>query len=299
MFLSYAQRLEDYHLTLAFAGEPPGAYVDVGGGHPVADNVTYALYLAGWRGIVVEPQARLAAATRAMRPGDAVVEAILGREAGEAMFHAVSGLHGFSTAVEARAAEVRAAGAEVSSELKAVTTLAELVRQHGLQRIDLLKIDVEGAEPDVLAGHDWRLRPRLLVIEAVEPGSMAPAWDRFEPELLARGYQMRLFDGLNRFYVAEEERELGARLPASPARWDEVAHLWDFGRAHERADHPDHALALALMRGLLASAPALSPELIGQLAREGGFSGPSDIEALRPALARIASAYDGGHLFDD
>jgi hypothetical protein len=39
MKLSYAQRLEDYHLELVFADVRDGFYIDVGGGHPVADNV--------------------------------------------------------------------------------------------------------------------------------------------------------------------------------------------------------------------------------------------------------------------
>ena len=40
MRMSYAQNLEDYHLDMIFAGQADGAYVDVGGGHPVADNVS-------------------------------------------------------------------------------------------------------------------------------------------------------------------------------------------------------------------------------------------------------------------
>ena len=67
MFLSYAQRLEDYHLALAFAGEPPGFYIDVGAGHPVADNVTFALHLAG----LVRHRRRAAGAARLALPAAA------------------------------------------------------------------------------------------------------------------------------------------------------------------------------------------------------------------------------------
>ena len=31
--------LEDYHLSLAFEGQATGTYIDVGAGHPIADNV--------------------------------------------------------------------------------------------------------------------------------------------------------------------------------------------------------------------------------------------------------------------
>ena len=40
-----------------------GFYIDVGAGHPIADNVTFWLYERGWHGIAVEPQADLAAST--------------------------------------------------------------------------------------------------------------------------------------------------------------------------------------------------------------------------------------------
>jgi FkbM family methyltransferase len=43
-----------------------------------------------------------------------------------------------------------------------VRTLSETIRQHGLDRIDLLKIDVEGAELDVLEGIEAQHWPRIL-----------------------------------------------------------------------------------------------------------------------------------------
>ena len=52
MDLSYTQNLEDYHLSLAFAGQASGRYIDIGGGHPVADNVSFWFYQRGWQGIV-------------------------------------------------------------------------------------------------------------------------------------------------------------------------------------------------------------------------------------------------------
>lgn len=47
-----------------------------------------------------------------------------------------------------------------------VTTLADVVREHGLRRLDLMKIDVEGAEPEVLEGLGPLLasfRPSILI----------------------------------------------------------------------------------------------------------------------------------------
>src|SRR5262245_22492940 len=82
--LSYAQNLEDYNLSLAFAGQPTGTYIDIGGGHPVAGSVSFWFYERGWQGVVVEPQERLAELHRRVRPRDTVVNGIIGAKSGSA-----------------------------------------------------------------------------------------------------------------------------------------------------------------------------------------------------------------------
>src|SRR2546430_16454302 len=83
MELSYSQNLEDYHLSLAFAGQATGTYIDVGSGHPIADNVSFWFYERGWSGVVIEPQPDLADLYKPLRPRDRVVRGLAGREAGE------------------------------------------------------------------------------------------------------------------------------------------------------------------------------------------------------------------------
>lgn len=209
-------------------------------------------------------------------------------------------------------------------------TLAALCAEAGLTSIDFLKIDVEGAEAETIAGMDFkRWRPRIVLVEAIAPGSMAESWQGWEPALLAAGYSFAFFDRLNRFYVAQEEASLATRFPPEPAPWDRVQHLWDFGRAAERPDHPDHALAKVLLSGFFATLPSLEPALLARLVQGGlettkaGAFGPDvarsllgtaelprppavdadlarllDTDALRAALGRIACAYDGGHIME-
>jgi hypothetical protein len=144
-----------------------------------------------------------------------------------------------------------------------MTTLAALCAAHAPPVIDWLKIDVEGAEAAVLAGADFtRFRPRLILIEAIAPGSMEPSHDSFEPALLAAGYAHVFFDGLNRWYLADEAGDLAARIPTTFQDWGSVRHLYDHGRALERRDHPDHALASALMGLKPASLPLVEPETV-------------------------------------
>ncbi len=193
MQLSYAQNLEDYHLDLVFADQPAGTYVDVGGGHPVADNVSFWFYLRGWRGLVVEPQQALADIYGGVRPRDHTVSCLSGRAEGEAEFHVVDRLHGFSTVVREHAAGASQFGAGYTTIRKPVRTLAALCAEAGLGHIDFLKIDVEGAEADVIAGMDFaRWRPRIVVVEAIQPGSMAEAWSAWEPALHRRRLPLRV-----------------------------------------------------------------------------------------------------------
>jgi FkbM family methyltransferase len=309
MDLSYTQNLEDYHLSLAFAGQARGTYIDVGAGHPVADNVSFWFYERGWRGMVVEPQPDLAGLYARLRPRDVAVQSLVGRECGEIDFHVVDRLHGFSTTVERFARNARQFGVDYRTVRMPVVTLARLCEQHDVRDIDFLKIDVEGGEADVLSGGDWQLhRPKVIVIEAVTPGSGEPAWGEWEPFLLAQGYRFALFDTLNRFYVAQECPDIFARLPSERAPWDSVRHMYEIGRAPENASHPDHALAQELARGFWASLPYLDRDLIAaMLARADGgrrrgapdVSAAIDTEAFRAALGRIACGYDGGQIIDE
>jgi hypothetical protein len=43
--ISYAQRFEDLYLMRCFAGRDEGFYIDIGSGHPVYDNMSFAFYL--------------------------------------------------------------------------------------------------------------------------------------------------------------------------------------------------------------------------------------------------------------
>jgi FkbM family methyltransferase len=310
MELSYSQNLEDYHLSLAFAGQTTGTYIDVGAGHPIADNVSFWFYERGWRGVVIEPQAELAALYQRLRPRDIAVQGLVGRECGEIDFHVVDRLHGFSTTQEDVARAAQAFGVDYRTVRMSVVTLAKLCERHDLGSIDFLKIDVEGAEHDVLFGGDWkRFRPKVIVAEAVTPMTSEPSWQDWEPFLIAQGYRFVLFDTLNRFYVAQEHPEIMARLPSERAPWHAVRHMYEIGRAPESKQHPDHALAQDLARGFWASLPYLETSLlISILGRGRRIAKRDDFAALaamvgtkqfRAALGRIACGYDGGQILDE
>jgi FkbM family methyltransferase len=246
--LSYAQRFEDFHLWRCFEGQRQGFYVDIGGGHPVYDNVSFAFYLAGWRGIVAEPNPALAALSRAVRQRDRLHEGLCGAQAGEATLYLQREFHGLSTTIVEHA---ETAAKEVGRAAEAVTlpmtTLAALCEQHAPASFEFLKVDVEGAEADVLRGADFtRFRPKVIIVEAIKPISLKPAWDEWEPLLGKHGYAYVWDDELNRYYVAEEARALAAKLTGGPKWYADGPQIGHYKPAAEDAAHPDHRLALLL-----------------------------------------------------
>jgi hypothetical protein len=239
-------------------------------------------------------------------------------------------LHGLSTTVGDHAERARDLGAEYRTERRPITTLSCLLEAHGVEKIDFLKVDVEGAELDVFAGTDLdRWRPRIIVAEVVAPFAKPGDWHECDTLLSKYDYRAGLFDGLNRFYIASEEAELASNLPQHPAPWNVVPHLYEFGRAHENPDHPDHALATSLLAAFLADLPLLTDERLASLLladanRSSNTSGLRQLwpanqfgvsdrvpgtqeslyralvgtDAFRAALGRIAAPFDGGFIHE-
>jgi FkbM family methyltransferase len=286
--ISYAQRYEDIHLLRVFGEQANGFYIDVGAGHPVYDNVSFAFYLHGWRGITVEPNAWLAQLSEAVRPRDTRVQSLVGEKPGEATYYLIEDYHGLSTTVESHA---RAAQSEFGKPSKAikmpVTTLRALCEQHAPSVIDFLKIDVEGAERDVLAGNGWeRFRPKIVVAEALEPVTMAPVWQTWEPLLTGNGYRFAYFDSLNRYYVADEHAALAERLAAAPTSFSGQTKFSQFKPALEDASHPDHVLARLFAGVDMVRLPLMSSDtMAGQL-----INGLDPTDRDRPARASDITA---------
>ncbi|TMJ23914.1 MAG: FkbM family methyltransferase [Alphaproteobacteria bacterium] len=261
--ISYAQRFEDIILSRCFTGRPDGFYIDIGSGHPVYDNTSFAFYLAGWRGVTVEPNPWLARLSRAVRPRDHHIEAVVGMSVGEATFFLVEDFHGLSTVVESHARSAQTQFGKSSQSLHVpMTTLEELCESHASQSIDFLKVDVEGAERDVLLSGDWRrYRP---VAEALAPYSLAPAWQGWESFLEQQGYRYAWFDSLNRYYLAEEARELADAFER-PLPLESVFQYRNTNPALADEQHPDHHLARLFAAADMTRLPLLGRDLLCEM----------------------------------
>lgn len=286
--ISYAQNAEDVVLARLFAGGPAGRYVDVGAGDPVEASVTKHFYDHGWRGINIEPIPSIAERLRSARPGDVNLAVAAGAKPGKATLHVVEDEWGWSTLDDDLARQYRDERRWQLRDVEVeVVTLADVLDEHPGD-VAFLKIDVEGAERDVLAGADWaRHRPRVVVVEATRPGSPDPAYEDWEDLLLDEGYRCALFDGLNRFYAAASDDE-ALQVLAVPAN---VFDSFEPYRARQERD------ARVALTGYTRRLERSLHEANAALEKDGGYirrleQAAKDADRSAAEASRYASALE-------
>lgn len=218
-FISYAQNGEDVVLHRALGTITEGRYVDVGANDPVADSVTFAFYQRGWSGITIDPVHDYAEKQRLMRPRDIMIEAAVSGESGTVTLHQIADT-GLSTLMDDVGEDHRAAGWAVEEVTVPARRLDDILSDAGWQDNDIhfMVVDTEGSERDVLGTVDLRKwRPWVLVVEATRPQTTEPTHESWESLVLEARYRFCLFDGLSRFYVAEEKLDQLAALLSAPA----------------------------------------------------------------------------------
>ena len=278
-FVSYSQNAEDVLLWRALGHVPNGFYIDVGASDPVEHSVTKALYERGWRGISIEPLPSFHEQFEQQRPGDVNLAIAAGAENGELTLYDVPDVRGWASPDQAVAEMHRAEGHTIAELKVPVRTLASVCEEHVRGEIHFLKIDVEGFEGDVLRGMDFaRWRPWVLVIEATLPNSRETNHASWEDLVTGQRYRFAWFDGLNRWYVAEEHPELMQHFGIQPNVFDAYIsyHLdraWANGEAQAAAlaaaDERLRALAAQAAEQAAAQDAALraSEQRLGALAR--------------------------------
>lgn len=219
-FVSHAQNFEDVRLWRAFSDISEGRYLDIGTQDPVRDSVSLAFYERGWRGVHVEPTPTYAAALRAARPDETVIEAAVSNAPGPIQFFEIPET-GLSTGVGEIADRHAKAGWEHRLIAVPTVTLAGLFDLMGDAPIHWLKIDVEGMEAEVIKSWgDHPARPIALVVEATAPSTQTLSHAAWYDLVLSRGYRDVLFDGLSRYFIHETHAERGAALALSPNVFD-------------------------------------------------------------------------------
>ncbi len=257
-FVSFAQNYEDVMLWRALKDVSAGFYVDVGANDPDQDSVTRAFYERGWSGINIEPVAAYHEKLSRSRPRDVNLQVAAGIVEGERTLYEIPGT-GLSTLDADIADRHRASGMEVRRVNVHERPLGSILAEYATGDIHFLKIDVEGAELDVLAGADFvRQRPWIVVVEATAPLTRIPSHKTWEHFLAAADYVFAYFDGLNRYYVASERSNLAAFIGPPSAADDFVRAVELVARNPDlpAAAHFDPALHSFL--GLTDPEPTLS-----------------------------------------
>lgn len=190
-----------------FDGKRDGFFVDVGANDPKNGSQSWRLEQLGWRGVVVEPQPRLAQRHKEQRSA-AVFACVCSspQNAGKTLPFQVSGIHS-SLDLNFFVAGMR------KQEIIEVParTLDDILEEAKAPRpVDFLSIDVESHEIEVLDGATLtRWQPRLILIEDLAFNT------RLHRYLRSRGYKWIRRTGLNGWYVPDS-----AHFEVSPfGRW--------------------------------------------------------------------------------
>jgi FkbM family methyltransferase len=209
-FISYAQNFEDVLLNRVFKYKTRGFYIDVGALHPTFDSVTKAFYDRGWSGINIEPIKEYYDVFQKERQRDINLNIALSNSEGNLEFFQVVGQPGNSTLNKQIAYEIaQEKGLEVAQYNVFVKTLASICQEYVNQKVDFLKIDVEGLEEQVILGGNWEVfRPTVLIIEITLPNTNIRCENNIPNILADKDYKHVFFDGINDYYIAKESEDL-------------------------------------------------------------------------------------------
>ena len=165
-----------------FAGRRGGVFVDVGSAHYRDLNMTYFLERDfGWSGVAIDALERWRPGYEKHRPQTRFYTYIVTDHAGtQEPFFRLEGDIG-STSLPGRADLLENDwNREVTEILVPTTTLDALLAEAGVEKVDFLSMDIEGAELTALAAFDIeRFRPQLVGIE-VFPENQQGILDYFE-----------------------------------------------------------------------------------------------------------------------
>ena len=158
-----------------------GFFVEAGANDGLQQsNTLYFEKHRNWRGLLIEPDPTLAEKCRLARPSSVTVQAALvsPEDAGNNISLVSQGLMGFVRGAfkspEEEIEHLQNGQKMGQPESKVVSvpgqTLSQILDMHGIKRIDMLCLDVEGFEGPALRGLDFsRHQPEFILVEARYP----------------------------------------------------------------------------------------------------------------------------------
>jgi FkbM family methyltransferase len=162
----YSENFEEWIIRDFFRDRQGGFFVDVGANDYKRFSNTYYLEKhLGWSGIAIDPQPEFEPGYLRYRPKTRFFPLCVSDKSNESAKLYV--LQGNPLVTSAREDFTRLFGENVVEMSAPTVALNDLLDRLTVLRMDLLSVDVELAEPQVLAGFDVeRFRPALVCIEA-------------------------------------------------------------------------------------------------------------------------------------
>ena len=166
---SYSMDGEDIFIINYFKNKNNGFYIDVGCYHPLHRNNTFLLHKNGWSGINIDIHQFSIDLFNYLRPDDVNLNCAVSNSNGVTKMFYQKKLSQLST-IDEKQAKIAFQGNIKTSEIKCFTLDAILEKlKFNDKKIDLLDIDVEGADLKVLKGFNLqKFKPELICVETHE-----------------------------------------------------------------------------------------------------------------------------------
>ena len=166
---SYSMDGEDLFMVEYFKKKNNGFYIDVGCYHPIHRNNTFLLYKNGWSGINIDIHQFSIDLFNYLRPDDVNLNCAVSNTNGVTEMFYQKALSQLST-IDKQQAKIAFQGNIKSSKIESFTLDVILEKlKFNDKKIDLLDVDVEGADLKVLKGFDIeKFKPELICVEIHE-----------------------------------------------------------------------------------------------------------------------------------
>ena len=157
---------EDIFIVEYFRKKKNGFYIDVGCYHPIHRNNTYLLHKNGWSGINIDIHQFSIDLFNFLRPNDINLNYAVSDQNGMVEMFYQKKLSQLST-IDEQQAQMSFQGNIKKSKIKSLSLDAILEKTNLTEtKIDLLDIDVEGADLRVLKGFTIeKFKPELICVE--------------------------------------------------------------------------------------------------------------------------------------
>lgn len=204
-----SQHGEDILLWNFFGRKTNGCFVEVGAHDGITFSNTHGLESIGWNGVLVEADPESYKSCIVNRSAAQVVHAAVGAPLNDTLidFSSVRGHPGadllsFMTADSRHLARLQRVGVEITTVQVPHRRLDSILEECSIKKIDLITIDVEGAEMEVLKGFDiGKYAPDVIVVENNSGAEETPP----RKYLGEHGYKRCLVIECNEFYVRNGE----------------------------------------------------------------------------------------------